>query len=149
MSQGRSGRYVRHMTRLCEGRICIVTGGARGIGRQHALMLAEHGAKVVVNDLGGERDGSGGDPGPANEAVVVITAPVVDLFHGIATREDRAGRSDLVANCLPIPDASESSAFGPGSAANPNHSWRRMKSPPGFSGLSLGPAMYPSSDIDM
>jgi NAD(P)-dependent dehydrogenase (short-subunit alcohol dehydrogenase family) len=59
-------------TRLCEGRICIVTGGARGIGRQHALMLAEHGAKVVVNDFGGERDGTGGDPGPANEVVEEI-----------------------------------------------------------------------------
>jgi len=55
--------------RLCEGRICIVTGGARGIGREHALMLAEHGAKVVVNDFGGARDGTGGDPGPANEVV--------------------------------------------------------------------------------
>jgi NAD(P)-dependent dehydrogenase (short-subunit alcohol dehydrogenase family) len=63
-------RYGPEMAnRLCEGRICIVTGGARGIGRQHALMLAEHGAKVVVNDFGGERDGTGGDPGPANEVV--------------------------------------------------------------------------------
>ena len=60
--------------RLCEGRICIVTGGARGIGRQHSLMLAEHGAKVVVNDFGGERDGTGGDPGPANEVVEEIKA---------------------------------------------------------------------------
>jgi NAD(P)-dependent dehydrogenase (short-subunit alcohol dehydrogenase family) len=61
-------------SRLCEGRICIVTGGARGIGREHALMLAEHGAKVVVNDFGGERDGTGGDPGPANEVVEEIKA---------------------------------------------------------------------------
>jgi NAD(P)-dependent dehydrogenase (short-subunit alcohol dehydrogenase family) len=60
--------------RLCEGRICIVTGGARGIGRQHSLMLAEHGAKVVVNDLGGARDGTGGDPGPANDVVEEIKA---------------------------------------------------------------------------
>ena len=51
--------------RLCEGRICIVTGGGRGIGREYALMLAEHGAKVVVNDFGGARDGTGGDAGPA------------------------------------------------------------------------------------
>src|SRR3954447_380302 len=61
-------------TRLCEGRVCVVTGGARGIGRQHSLMLAEHGAKVVVNDFGGERDGTGGDPGPANEVVEEIKA---------------------------------------------------------------------------
>ena len=42
------------MARLCEGRVAIVTGGARGVGREHCLMLAEHGAKVVVNDLGGD-----------------------------------------------------------------------------------------------
>ena len=41
------------MARLCEGRVCIITGAGRGIGREHALMLAEHGAKIVVNDLGG------------------------------------------------------------------------------------------------
>ena len=45
------------MARLCEGRVAIVSGGARGVGREHCLMLAEHGAKVVVNDLGGDRAG--------------------------------------------------------------------------------------------
>jgi len=52
--------------------VCIVTGGARGIGREYSLMLAQHGAKVVVNDFGGARDGTGGDPGPANEVVEEI-----------------------------------------------------------------------------
>lgn len=62
------------MSKLCEGRVVIVTGGARGIGREHCLMLAEHGAKVVVNDLGGARDGTGSDLGPADEVVQEIVA---------------------------------------------------------------------------
>ncbi len=62
------------MSKLCEGRVVIVTGGARGIGREHCLMLAEHGAKVVVNDLGGARDGTGADIGPADEVVQEIEA---------------------------------------------------------------------------
>ena len=59
---------------MCEGRICIVTGAGRGIGREHALMLAAHGAKVVVNDLGGEMDGSGRSTGPAQDVVDEIVA---------------------------------------------------------------------------
>ena len=60
------------MSKLCEGRVVIVTGAGRGIGREHALMLAAHGAKVVVNDLGGERDGTGASTGPAAEVVQEI-----------------------------------------------------------------------------
>ncbi|MEN9504367.1 MAG: hypothetical protein RI958_293 [Actinomycetota bacterium] len=62
------------MTKLCEGRIVIVTGAGRGIGREHALSLASHGAKVVVNDLGGNVDGSGGDLSPAEQVVEEIKA---------------------------------------------------------------------------
>ena len=62
------------MSRLCEGRVAIVTGAGRGIGREHALSLAYHGAKVVVNDLGGNIDGSGGDLSPADQVVEEIKA---------------------------------------------------------------------------
>ena len=62
------------MAKLCEGRVAIVTGAGRGIGREHALMLASQGAKVVVNDLGASPEGVGADAGPANEVVAEIAA---------------------------------------------------------------------------
>ena len=54
---------------ICDGRVVIVTGAARGIGREHALAFGREGAKVVVNDIGVELDGSGGGSGPAGEVV--------------------------------------------------------------------------------
>ena len=60
------------MTKMCEGRVVIVTGAGRGIGREHALMLASEGAKVEVNDVGGSRDGEGHSDGPAHDVVAEI-----------------------------------------------------------------------------
>lgn len=96
---------------ICEGRVVIVTGAGRGIGRAHALEFARQGAKVVVNDLGAELDGSGGSSGPAGEVVNEIRAGGgeaiangADVADFRATRElleqtlDHFGRLDVVVN---------------------------------------------------
>jgi len=59
---------------LLDGKVAIVTGAGRGIGREEALLLAKHGAKVVVNDLGGHFDGTGADTRPAQQVVEEIKA---------------------------------------------------------------------------
>jgi NAD(P)-dependent dehydrogenase (short-subunit alcohol dehydrogenase family) len=59
---------------ICRGRVAIVTGAGRGLGRAHALAFAAAGACVVVNDIGVENDGSGGSTGPAHDVVAEIRA---------------------------------------------------------------------------
>ena len=65
---------------ICTGRVAIVTGAGRGIGRGEAIELARQGAKVVVNDLGAKTDGTDSDSGPAHDVVAEIRA-----FGGEAT----------------------------------------------------------------
>jgi NAD(P)-dependent dehydrogenase (short-subunit alcohol dehydrogenase family) len=60
------------MAGICEGRVAVVTGAGRGIGREHALMLAANGAKVIVNDLGANVDGTGRDASFAAQTVADI-----------------------------------------------------------------------------
>jgi NAD(P)-dependent dehydrogenase (short-subunit alcohol dehydrogenase family) len=70
-----------------DGKVAIVTGGARGVGRGHAVLLAREGAAVVVNDLGGEWDGTGADQRPAQQVVDEITAAG---GRGVANYDDVA-----------------------------------------------------------
>ncbi|MCW2786781.1 MAG: short-chain dehydrogenase [Marmoricola sp.] len=62
------------MMAALDGRVAIITGAGRGIGREHALFMAREGAAVVVNDLGGNNEGAGSDAGPAQEVVNEILA---------------------------------------------------------------------------
>jgi len=57
------------MAGLLEGKVAVITGSGRGIGREEALLMAKHGAKIVVNDLGGGFDGTGASTGPAQDVV--------------------------------------------------------------------------------
>lgn len=82
------------MSKLCEGRVAIVTGGARGLGRDYSLMLARHGAKVVVNDLGGDRAGGGKSSQAADAVVAEVKAAGGDAvanYDTVATREGADG----------------------------------------------------------
>ena len=79
-----------------DGRVAIVTGAGRGIGREHALLLASEGAKVLVNDLGGANDGSGSDVGPAQEVANEIIAAGGTAVYNTDDVSSWAGAKALV-----------------------------------------------------
>lgn len=83
-----------------EGRIAVITGAGRGIGREHALLFAREGAKVVVNDLGGGNDGSGADAGPAQEVAEEIRAAGGEAVANTDNVATWAGAEGLVAQAI-------------------------------------------------
>lgn len=83
-----------------DGRVAIVTGAGGGLGRQHALALAARGAKVVVNDLGGARDGTGGSQTPAEQVVAEIRAAGGEALASAASVTDYAAVEAMVAEAM-------------------------------------------------
>ena len=81
---------------ICEGRVVIITGAGRGIGRGHALEFARQGAKVVVNDLGGAVDGSGTDLSPAEQVVEEIRGMGGEAIANADDAADWEGAQRLV-----------------------------------------------------
>jgi NAD(P)-dependent dehydrogenase (short-subunit alcohol dehydrogenase family) len=83
-----------------EGRVAIITGAGRGIGREHALLFAREGAHVVVNDLGGSPDGTGADASPAEEVVAEIQAIGGEAVANHDDVADAAGAGRLVQQAI-------------------------------------------------
>ncbi|HEY7947163.1 MAG TPA: SDR family oxidoreductase [Acidimicrobiales bacterium] len=83
-----------------DGRVAIITGAGRGIGREHALLFASEGAKVVVNDLGGAIDGSGDDRSPAEQVVDEIRAMGGEAMANDDNVADWEGGRRLVASTV-------------------------------------------------
>jgi NAD(P)-dependent dehydrogenase (short-subunit alcohol dehydrogenase family) len=88
------------MSGLCEGRVVIVTGAGRGIGREEALEFAREGARLVVNDVGVARDGTGEDSTPAQEVVDEIKALGGEAVANYDDISDFDGAKRLIAQAI-------------------------------------------------
>ena len=88
------------MTYLFDGRVAIVTGAGGGLGRCHALELAKRGCKVVVNDLGGAMDGTGGSSEAAEGVVAEIKAAGGEAIANGGSVSDRAGAQSMVDDAM-------------------------------------------------
>lgn len=85
---------------LLDGRVAVVTGAGRGIGREEALLLAKNGAKVVVNDLGGSFDGTGADSSPAQQVVDEIKALGGEAVANFESVTDFDGAKRIVESAI-------------------------------------------------
>ncbi|WP_029086799.1 SDR family NAD(P)-dependent oxidoreductase [Brevundimonas aveniformis] len=83
-----------------DDRVAIVTGAGGGLGRQHALALGKRRAKVVVNDFGGARDGTGGSTGPAHQVADEIRAAGGEAIAAVCSVTDEAGVEDMVRSAI-------------------------------------------------
>ncbi|KAA2252612.1 SDR family NAD(P)-dependent oxidoreductase [Solihabitans fulvus] len=88
------------MNPICAGRVVLITGAARGLGRAHALEFARQGAKVVVNDLGVDADGSGGSAEPARQVAKEIEALGGEAFADLSDVADWSAAEELVATTV-------------------------------------------------
>ena len=85
---------------LLDGKVAIVTGAGRGIGREEALLMAQHGARLVINDLGGHFDGTGSDASPAQQVVDEIKAAGGEAVANTESVTDFKGAKRIVEHAL-------------------------------------------------